>query len=268
VPQLYAALEQLLRTQFVVTLRSQAPAAGAARQVDLEIAGAQGQGSRSRAYTSRRPEASAAASAPQGPGAVTAATPTAGGEAAAARVEAPEAGLGRTTQAALVAGAGGVIGAGALAGTGWVLGRQRRRRRRPVQLRSLWRGVSVSATPAAEVEQRPPEAVLRVRAGAAAGSTVPLRPVTSLIGTGEDCAVRLEGGRGIAEQHARLSWRGGRPLIQHLAPGYETRVNGRTVDWAPLDLGYEIAIGPALVLRYESAQQPLPPLNGRRRRAA
>ncbi|MFN8639496.1 MAG: hypothetical protein U0360_08560 [Dehalococcoidia bacterium] len=41
-------------------------------------------------------------------------------------------------------------------------------------------------------------------------------------------------------------------VLERLAPGFETRVNGRSIDRAPLDSGYEIALGSSLRFGYEA----------------
>lgn len=272
VQQIYAALEELLRAQFVVRLRSNASPAGVERQIGIEVRTADGDGKSERAYTSSRP---AAAVAP--PTVVSAPAPD-----TSAIEPAPAVPIDRDLlEAGAVIVAGGLAGMATMGGAAYYFGRVRRRRKSPVQLRALRRGEDVvSARPDRGAARAAVEsglahatprsasagvvaasrlanpgamltAALRVRTGGSKGASVPLGPGNAVIGTDEDCEIRLDASAGVAGRHARIVWREGHALIEHLAPEYETRVNGRTVDRAPLDAGYEITIGPSLVLRFE-----------------
>lgn len=135
-------------------------------------------------------------------------------------------------------------------------------------MRSLWRGAGVvGIDPAARHSQRG-DVVLTVRSGSSTGTALPLPDGIVDIGWAEGCAVRLEPASGVAERHARIAWHDGHASIRHLAPGFETRVNGRVVEAAPLDLGYEITIGPVLRLRFESSAAPGRVAPSRARRVA
>ncbi len=281
VSQVYSALEDLLRAQFLVTLRSTAPAAGASRKLVVEVRTAEGQGLSERQYASRRPIA--AASGPLDPPVAPAAE-----RAPLEPTRAPTASRGSWLPAwgdlqgaALAIGAGGTLGALAMGGVGYYFGHVRRRRKSPVQLRSLRRGVDVivespsargvpdfvpsnagvdGRTPApGDWNGEGPRAVLRQRSGGAVGPAISLGSGSTLIGTDEDCEIRPFASAGVAPHHARIVWREGHALIEHLAPGFETRVNGRSIDCAPLDTGYEIEVGRGLMLRFEavaSAERP------------
>lgn len=236
VPQIYAALEELLRGQFVVTARSAAPPEGVARQVRVEIRESGGQGVADRQYNSKRPAAATAAPAPP---VVTAAAP-----AATPRSVLPvEEDSGGVPVWPLALGGVAVLG---LAAYFW-------RQRAPKVLND---SPPVRVTRRGSVDLPPAAGVLRVTAGAGAGAHFDLAEAPATIGSGEGCAVRITAGEGIAAEHARLWWRDGKPMLHHIAEGYETRVNGRTIDWASLDVGYQIEIGP-VVLQFEAPSLPV-----------
>jgi hypothetical protein len=62
-------------------------------------------------------------------------------------------------------------------------------------------------------------------------------------GSSEDCLLRLPQGGDIAPVHARFWWRDGRLMLHHVAPGFETRVNGDPVEWVSLASGDHVDIG-------------------------
>jgi uncharacterized protein YegL len=235
VPQIYAALEELLRGQFVVTARSAAPPFGAARQLRVEIREAGGQGVAERQYTSKRP--AAATTAPVATAA--AATPGAVSTPAAPVEEAVDGGV------PVVPILAGGLAVAALAAYFW-------RQRSP---RVLNEAAPVRVTRRDNTELPPAAGVLRVTSGPAAGAHFELAEAPATIGSGDGCVVRLPAADGIAAEHARLWWRDGKPMLHHIADGYETRVNGRTIDWASLDVGYEVEIG-SVVLSFEAPSLP------------
>ena len=259
VPQVYAALEEVLRTEFVVTLNSRASAAGAERWLEVEVIGAQGQGSRARPYDSRRPPAQTltpAAPSNVRTGSESQALAPAGSQSswwAGLLLDASWPALPGITGWTLWISVGSVLGLLVGGVTALLVARQRRSRRRPVQMRSLWRGAGVVGVDPAARQTQPGDVVLRVSSGSATGMALPLPDGPVDIGWAEGCGVRLEPASGVAERHARIAWRDGHASIRHLAPGFETRVNGRVIEAAPLDLGYEITIGPALRLRVEAS---------------
>lgn len=274
VPQVYAALEELLRTEFIVTLHSRSPATGTERWLEVEVVGAQGQGARARPYDSRRPPEQTAIPIASSPARIVsesrAASP-ADSEPSWWSSLLPMASWRSLPSMSgwmlwVVVGTAIVLPVGGAAAL--LLARQRRSRRRPVQMRSLWRGAGVvGVDPAARYAQRG-DVVLRVSSGSSTGTALPLPDGTVDIGWAEGCAVRLEPASGVAERHARITWRDGHASLRHLAPGFETRVNGRVVEAAPLDLGYEITIGPMLRLRFEASSGAGRVTTSRARRAA
>ena len=78
------------------------------------------------------------------------------------------------------------------------------------------------------------------------------------IGSGARCDIRLPDAPGVFTEHARLWWRDGRLMLHHLAPGQVTIVSGRHIIWTTLEDGDEAAIGPYLLriaLQREEYQQ-------------
>ena len=71
------------------------------------------------------------------------------------------------------------------------------------------------------------------------------KPVT--IGSGAHCDIRLPAAPGVFPEHARLWWRDGRLMLHHLAPSQVTIVSGRHIIWTALQDGDEAAIGPYLL---------------------
>jgi VWFA-related protein len=237
VPQIYAALEELLRGQFVVTARSSAPPEGAVRQLRVEIREAGGQGAVDRQYNSKRP--AAATAAPPAP--VATAPPTAvAPKLPVAPIEEESGGV-----PVLPLALGGVVVLG-LAAYFW-------RQRMPTVLNDA---PPVRVTRRGSVDLPPAAGVLRITSGAGAGAHFELAEAPATIGSAENCAVRIAAGEGVAAEHARLWWRDGKPMLHHIAEGYETRVNGRTIDWASLDVGYEIEIGP-VKLQFDAPSLPV-----------
>jgi len=67
-------------------------------------------------------------------------------------------------------------------------------------------------------------------------------PVTIGTGTTNEMRIGAAGGD-IAEEHARVWMRDGRLVFHHLAPGYRSTVHGEAVTWVSLDDGDELQIG-------------------------
>lgn len=236
VPQIYAALEELLRGQFVVTARSSASPVGATRQLRVEIREPGGQGVAERQYTSKRPAALTS-------------TPVATAAAPAPTVEVPPEAVVEVQEESagvplLALGLAAVAVAG-LAAFFW-------RQRSPQVVNDT---APMRVTRRDSFDLPPAVGVLRVTSGPGSGAHFDLAEAPATIGSGEGCVVRLPAAEGVAAEHARLWWRDGKPMLHHIADGYETRVNGRTIDWASLDVGYEVEIGP-VALTFEAPSLP------------
>jgi hypothetical protein len=78
------------------------------------------------------------------------------------------------------------------------------------------------------------------------------------IGSSARCDIRLPVAPGVFPEHARLWWRDGRLMLHHLAPSQVTVVSGKHIIWTTLEDGDEAAIGPYLLriaLQREEYQQ-------------
>ncbi|MFN8639497.1 MAG: VWA domain-containing protein [Dehalococcoidia bacterium] len=197
VPPIYAALEELLRGQFVVTARSDAPASGAERTLSLDIHRADGTGHTERAYHSRRP--AEATSAPPPPIATPAPVASVASVAATSR-STPVARAAATSASsgwlswmpgwaplAVAAVGGAALTGGLIFGVRTYIERSRRRRKSPVQLRALWRGAGgpddievrapgprVTAGPRATVRWRDRRRRCACDPGRSSGASVPI----------------------------------------------------------------------------------------------
>ena len=67
------------------------------------------------------------------------------------------------------------------------------------------------------------------------------------IGSGARCDIRLPAAPGVFTVHARMWWRDGRLMLHHLAPGQVTIVSRKHIIWTTLEDGDEAAIGPYLL---------------------
>ncbi len=234
VPQIYAALEELLRGQFVVTARSSAPAGGAARQIRVEIREGGGQGVLQRQYISRRSDGGPVP-APSGVTQEVKAPPV-------AAVPEAQAGAGALSLPLMGLTALLVIGAAAFGLRQLSAARGGRARPRvPGPFRLARRG---------SVDLPPSSGLLRVLAGTPQGAWFEIESAPATIGSAADCLVQVSGD-GIAPHHARLWWRDGKPMLHHIGGSFETRVNGVPINWASLEVGAEIQLG-STMLRFEA----------------
>jgi hypothetical protein len=218
VPDVYAEIEGALRSQFVVTIRSNAPSAIQDRFLTIEVDQRGAAGSARFDYRSNRSP--------------------------------PRADSGPFSNALVWAG-----GVGLIAGIAGVVVMRRRRRRLPVggRLGSDAELIQPGAVPA---EQQGLALLALVRAPAGerdAGGGGPRRlqvgDVPVVIGWGDACGIRFAKTPDVAAEHARVWLRDGRLMIHHIASGQATVVADQTVTWASLSKNDEISIGP-YSLRY------------------
>lgn len=234
---IYGAIQDRLRSYFVVVARSSAAAGGASRTIQVSIrAGAGGTGSL--VYTSRHPDAEAPAPAavapPVTPAVVASAAPAASS-------------VGSSRWPSYVGGfAVLLVPLAALA----LLFASRRRR---ANLRLVPATGAMQLGPVGPAPSRAPatsEAVtrqvtIRVRDN---GDTRSYRLLSTLsVGIAPDNDVVLSVGSGAAPHHARLWLRDGQVMLHHLAANCETTVAGRTVEWASIEGGQEIGVGSAIL---------------------
>ena len=237
IDDVYAAIEELLRSQYVLTIETASELAAAERELSITVTSGEQSATATKTYSSRQPVGqvpAAATPAAQTPPVVPAAQPA---------VTAPAEQLPAESSSSLTPVLLGSLVALMLLALAAVLIRRRSQVRRHVPL------------PPSAVDRRPLRAIAVERAATESGYLVPLTvagvetevplgqgPIT--IGTAADCRARVAISPDVASQHARIWERDGRPMLHHVADGYETCVNGSPVGWAALTDGDEIAIGP------------------------
>lgn len=229
VPDVYAEIENALRSHFAVTIRSNAPAAIQDRFLAIEVEQRGASGATRFDYRSNRPP--------------------------------PRADSGPLSNPLVWAGGlvliGGVVGVVVM----------RRRRRLPAAVGGRLGGDSELIRPGAlspGVQQAVALlSLVRAPAGERDAGGVPNRfqvgnaPV--LIGWGEGCGIRFARSPDVAAEHARVWLRDGRLMIHHLASGQKTVVADKPVTWASLSKNDEITIGP-YGLRYLGTTDEQPPV--------
>jgi VWFA-related protein len=147
-----------------------------------------------------------------------------------------------------------------LVGGGGVLGFRCVRRRRqaavsgPTKSTAFYRPPPVAEWAGPEA----PSARLVVIEGPDAGESVDLGEQAVTLGSDADCALRLsDAGGQVGGRHARVWLREGCFMLHHLDRRLTTRIGERTVDWAVLEPGDEIVIGPHR-LRFETMGEHKP----------
>ncbi|MEZ4503849.1 MAG: VWA domain-containing protein [Dehalococcoidia bacterium] len=231
---IYSSLEDLLRSQLIVTFESAAPEGAGERNLEVRVAVEDGSGAATRAYESSRPDPTPPPT--EAPVETPVATPS--------PVAAPEDSSGSTLPLAL----GGLA---LLAVAGVVVVGMRRRTARsvaPVQLSALDRRPLPQEFSTLPI---PAAAWLDVVAGPDEVPSMPLRDEPITIGSAPTCALRLSPAPGVAAEHARIWSRDGRPMLHHIAGDHETLINGARAEWASLQERDEVQIGP-YVLRYRA----------------
>jgi VWFA-related protein len=232
VASIYASLEQLLRSQIVVTAQSNASAGSGAHTLAVQLDRGSLSGTAERTYTS---PAGAAELQPKPSPALTATpvpTATPSTSHAGASIAAPFIGAGA---AAVVAGLLIVFYA-------W-----RRRRPRTTHWSPSFAELDTAPVPADSAFADVAKAngshpfVLEI---AEIGARAPLGAFPVTIGSGPGCDLIVPAMPGVAPEHARVWIRDGRPMLHHLAPGYTTTVNGAPSAWASIGPADSVGIGP------------------------
>jgi VWFA-related protein len=223
IPAVYASLEQLLRSQYVLTFHASSAAPLQDRSVKVLLTKGASTGTAEKAYRSLRP--------PEPPPSLLSPVPQPGPEAAAP--EATEGSFPLVAVAVPVCLAAALLGLG---GTRWFL-----RRRAP---RQVLPGKRALARTAYEAPDAPSKAIVVVTGGPSEDLRFELGEGPVTIGSGNRCAIRLPATPGFAEQHARMWWRDGRLMLHHIASGHVTTLAGRSVVWAAVEDGDEVSVGP------------------------
>ena len=242
IPAVYDGIGRLLRAQYILQLRLSAPADGGDSELRVAVSdrGATVEGT----ARFRRPGVAPPA---------TAAPPTA---APTPEPVAPEADGGEGGGASPLIWVMIAVLAVLLVGGG-VLGFRCVRRRRqaavsgPTKSTASYRPPPVAEWAGPEV----PSARLVVIEGPDAGESVDLGEQAVTLGSDADCALRLsDAGGQVGRHHARVWLREGSFMLHHLDKRLTTRVGEREIDWAVLEPGDEIVIGPHR-LRFEAREQ-------------
>lgn len=119
------------------------------------------------------------------------------------------------------------------------------RRRAPTPIAGNDPTIGVVADHAPGPAPAPPQGRLTVVNGPQQGAVLEVRDQPITLGSHPDCSLRLRESDGeVAARHARIWLRQGRFMIHHLASTAVTRVGGRETDWAVLESGDYITIGP------------------------
>lgn len=228
IPAVYASVEELLRSQFVVAFQASSPSDLQERSVKISLTLGESTGFAERAYRSLRP-----VPPPPPPPPAPAAAQVHDTEPEPASAE----GSGSSFPVLAVVAPAVilliVVGVGARR---WL---KRRRATGPAP-------TSVPGLPrvAHGVPDALSNATVVITSGPDEGRSFDIgeQPVT--IGSGPTCTIRLSEVPGVAREHARVWWRDGRLMLHHIARGQATSLSGRTVSWAILDEGDDVSIGP------------------------
>ena len=247
VAAIYSALEERLRSQFVLEIESAAAADPRARALAIEVTLEDASGLATLRYASSRPPVAVPTTSAPPPPPSTAPPGVAPATPAAAPAAAEDGASSMPASLAAIAALGAALVGGAL-----LLTKRLRRTRFGGALPPSARGEAdrrESSGGALVVEL--PDGLTVADLGA--------EPVT--IGSGDRCHVRLPAAADIAAEHARIWIRDGRPLLHHIALGHHTWVGDRAVDWASLRDGDEVRIGP-VSLRYQDRRAGVAPGEG------
>ena len=243
VAAIYQALEERLRSQFVLEIESAAASEPRARAIAVAVTLADASGLVALSYASSRPPVPA----PTAP-APTEAPPAATAVAPVAAPAEPKGGSSPWPAAMAAIAAIGTV----LVGVALLLAKRLRRTRFSDALPRSARG---------EVERRESTGGALVVELPDGLTVTDLGPEPVTIGSGARCHVRLPAAADVAAEHARLWIRDGRPLLHHIARGHHTWIGDRTVDWASLRDGDEVRIGP-VSLRYQDRRPAAVPRDG------
>lgn len=220
----YNQISQLLRSQYVVTLRSTAPADVAQRTLSLTVTTPSGRATLQTEYQTRR--TLAPAGSPPAP------------------AQPPPASASEEGGGLLLPAFVGVLALAALL----FLGRQayiwRRDRRLAADIEQLSRralgSLTLPAQPAPAQPQEPALSLVMEGPDGRRSFEVRSQPVT--IGSAERCQVRLAGGRIDAEQ-ARVWSMDGKLIFHQLSQQQPSRIGGQPVSWVVLNPGDVVEIG-------------------------
>jgi len=222
IDEVYASIEALLRTSFLLTFESNAPASTTERTLLMVLNTAEGSGQAVRTYTSAHVAPTSAVTIP----AQVVTSPSSTSLAPPPALESGRQWIAGVPATALILTVTGLVAVSI-----W----RKRRRVAPT--------VSVDQRPfPTDLQERETDPTGRLIVGLP-GQAIEFtnRPIT--IGTSIECDLRLPDAPGIASEHARVWMRDGRAMLHHLARSGTTEVNGASTEWAVLIAGDVIGIG-------------------------
>ena len=239
---IYSAIEDRLRSYFVVTLRSSAPANGASRSVSVTVTLSGNATTASLAYTSKRPAASVASTP------AVAATPV--------PVIATPAVVHTSTSSksgsALVVAV--IVALIALPVIALVLLFVGARRRKPAQVAPSQPPVPGAPLMLSRVLPAEPPRYRLIASQSGQSRSYSLEKTLS-IGSATDDDITFTG-EGVAAHQARIWLRDDKVMVHHLVNGYETRVGGQAVEWAQIEPGAEVTVGTGTLRVERASAQP------------
>lgn len=243
IPEIYDQLSQILRSQYVVTLESSAPADREERSLVLRAETPRGSVELSSAYTTQRTIITPPTDTPVPPTVEPTVEPTAAPTVTTTQESDDEGGSSIVLPLLLV-----VVGAGGVAVGSIYYRRVKQRRGLEQDIESMSRRAADELahedySPPVVTSTGPTRSVLLTGPDGEERIEVGVEPLT--LGAGAECQVRLDAGEGgVAVSHARVWLRDGTLMLHHLAPGHETLLAGRPVTWVSLETGDEVQIGP------------------------
>jgi len=230
VGRVYGAIAELLRSQYVLQLRSDGTPDGADGTLTVTV-DVSGQQVTSAPVTFRR-----------GTGVAPTAEPT-----ATPVTEPPAEDDDAGGVSPMVYALAGMAGVAAVVGGGVVVQRRMRAARAQRQREVHAGRVSDEPLPPPAPGALPeaPELLGRIVAlnGDAAGTAYEFGEVPIVIGSDAAATVRLPRGADVAPRHAQVWVRDGKMMLRHTGGSRPTMVGGRQVDWVILDPGDEFTIG-------------------------
>jgi VWFA-related protein len=225
VAEIYQHISELLRSQYVVTLRSTAPADIEDRSVSLRVQTPAGPVELSAEYRTRR---------------TILPTPT-----PVPAIIDPISDEGGGSLLFLLVGA--FVGLVAVAGASGLFVQQRKRRQLQAELAAMALRASRDLAReggADEGAMLPPFPIrLTIVRGEGTGQSQQLGAEPLRVGSGPECQLKLQESPQVAPEHVRVWWRSGR-LMFHRVANKPANVGGADVDWAVLEIGDTIEIGP------------------------
>jgi VWFA-related protein len=237
VPGIYASIETLLRSQFVVRFRTAILSGNEDETLAIRVTAQGRTGAGERSAKIRRPTPAAVPTST--PATQAAQTPQLPPQEKPAARPSGDGGMPAGAIAAIVLVLAGAGGGGVIA---W------RRKRAGGEVAPTVTQRTFKAPPSLPADER--VGTLVVTAGPMESQSFPIGAAPLTLGSADSCSVGIPDGPEVAPEHVRLWWRDGLLMLHHLPRGHETLVNGTAVEWASLADGQEFSVGEH-TFRYE-----------------